>query len=70
MILFQRIHYSQPAGIQVIRDFESKKRTKAVILADMIGLGKTWIIVGWLLSVSHIHFNVQLVEASWIYFPC
>ena len=70
MILSQRFHYWQPIEIQTVRDFENKKRTRAVILADMIGLGKTWIMVDWLLSVSQIHLNVRPVEASWIYFPC
>jgi len=52
MTLSKALQYWQPPAIKALIDFLQKRLMKGCILADVVGLGKTWVVICFLLHVS------------------
>lgn len=41
----------QPVGVKALLDFRDNPMTRACVLADVVGLGKTWVLICYMLKV-------------------
>ncbi|OJD20503.1 hypothetical protein ACJ73_08161 [Blastomyces percursus] len=46
------LKFWQPVAVQAIRDFRASKHVKGCIESDVMGLGKTWVTIAYLLSLD------------------
>lgn len=54
----------QPAGIAWLRKMESESGLRGCLLADVMGLGKTWVIIGFCIKVSPVEASYRCVLIS------
>lgn len=53
MLLNSKLHFWQPVAVNAIREFTENDHIQGGILANELGLRKSWVIIGYLLAVSY-----------------